>query len=1434
MTGMVTDMNVSRFDATKVLYAKNIRISQVEGNQGLLCVTNEKGTQQCSLSSSLAGTIIGSSVLNDYLVIFTHDSLSDHIYRLESNGSLSFNVASLFNGNLGFSIDHPLETLCVYENDSIQKVYWVDGIHQLRYINIADTSARDVKTGLNGENTVFDANPVISLTHTINIIKNNAGGEFPAGTIQYAFTYFNQNGPETNVFETTPLYELCPKEKGVAADGRSTCSFNINITYPDITFEYLRIYAIIRTSENATPAVRLLGDFPVTQDMSIVDNGSIGSSVDASSLLFIGGEPVVPSTFTAKDNTLFLGNIKLTRPSIGTLTVGNTTIAQTLRNLYNAGEIPLTNVSSEDDATVGSDDWFYNYKINNNRPSTSLRRFKKGETYRLGIIAQHETGIWSDVVWIGDYENTVVPVFYEGKQSSGIFKLTRGSGSTSLLGVFNALLDNGYKRIAPVAVYPQGVDRSVFCQGLVSATVYNVEDRFNNRPFVQSSWFFRMITEGFGTAAIPHATLYPVRKNLYDDNTDSNMQVMGNAEIQLNTNPRNFLPQLEGYWDGGSRALISPDDMIAMFGNDYYVDTSVVTFNSPDIELDDSLQQEDFTGLKFRIVGLAKTGLQNTVTSVYADYTGGRNSVDTFVGYEPSKFVNANYNTFMMGSYPSFPGYQGYTPLSIMGIVVGTFHTMFMVYPWNKTGSVFGKNSDHEDWYTYSSLNSKIFSTLRYAYTELFDSPVNIDVDPIKLFDDTQSDFIPLGETADSPVYYGNVDTVRLFKPDLLTDSSKVDKDFYLLEPRILEESTKFTLTKRTPKYGNDAKYNIVVGPVVNADSTQSAIGHSGSISTVLSRYNYERTASDMTDDAPVSIRYKSTKHAVIPLSKSTTYEIPSLYRCEALHTAYSGTANASTPVKPFWDSANTYQMTPGKVPFGNERTPVHQYNRTWGPSKDSYKNLKAGIPALYIGELYRDNIDTSTRFGGNSDEALKNNIWKRCGQAVRLDNMTGSITTGVEFREGDTYLTRYDCLKTYPYSDEDTNSVVEIFSTDLETRVNLDARYDNARGLMDNTLVRPENINLVNRLGFEQSNQFFTFSTADLETDGLDSFPNLLSITTEKTLGETVDSWLQTTLTSTYDTDGVYGGITSLKTFNDNVFVFQDNAFGQVLFNSRVQIPTSDGQPIEITNGMKFQGIRYISNKIGCSNKWSIALSHSRIYWYDKGSEDFWAFGQNGLDNLSTRLGMRKLAPEFSERSLYEEKNNDIYFSSGNSALLYSENLDSFVSVLDYDDLFAMHHVDSQPLALTTSAIHGLWAGEYNRLFGYRRAYSLRFIANYQPLSSKIFNTVQWRSDSWDSNGKYLPTETFNKLQVWNQYQKTSVETLVHTLGKPDNLKKKFNTFSAVIPRDTQGNLVTVNDMRYKGFNRMRGNYAIIELTNDADNDHKMQLYDIEVSEFI
>mgnify|MGYP003620037876 CR=1 FL=1 len=91
----------------------------------------------------MIGNYVGHAVLNDYLVVFMHSSDYDYIYRLEKKIDYKLveflEVVTLYQGNLGLNTSYPLETLPIFENEDIQKVYWTDGLNQPRVINIVAT-----------------------------------------------------------------------------------------------------------------------------------------------------------------------------------------------------------------------------------------------------------------------------------------------------------------------------------------------------------------------------------------------------------------------------------------------------------------------------------------------------------------------------------------------------------------------------------------------------------------------------------------------------------------------------------------------------------------------------------------------------------------------------------------------------------------------------------------------------------------------------------------------------------------------------------------------------------------------------------------------------------------------------------------------------------------------------------------------------------------------------------------------------------------------------------------------------------------------------------------------------------------------------------------------------------------------------------------------
>lgn len=1377
--------------------------------------------------------------------------LDDRIYKLWFNNGV-LTGKRLFRGNLGFNYKHPIETISFYENADIRKVYWTDGLNQPRVINIA--AASDVVSKWNTDS--FNFVRALSLNEEITIERNIvANGSFAPGVIQYVFTYFNKYGQESNIFYTSPLYYISYNNRGASPEDKVSNSFNIEVVNVDRRFDYIRIYSIHRTSINATPDVRRVVDLapPINiAKVTYTDNGSSGDSVDPTELLYIGGEEVVFGTMAQKDNTLFLGDIKTKRK----------TLDSTVRNYFKGKSITFSSYNKSISSPEPKGYYPYSNQLKMN--SYQFKTFKYLEWYRFGIQAQHYTGKWSEPIWINDVRNTVhIDTTFYSSNNIGlpVAELTFNDST-----IINRLLDNGYVRIRPVVVYPTINDREAVCQGILCPTVYNISDRFGNSPFAQSSWFTRPNAPfdeykafhynqnnegawggdwaGLGQflgnpSAYSRAGIMSNNRTIVtSEGTQYNIDIVNKgawAEFRHNrpipgNNNRNA--EIQCIWNPPSGPYVddtaTDSDVASWVSNNaenYYIDQSILTFHSPDIEFDNEVRSIDTSGLKLRIVGMVPlTAFASdidiqTSTPVNNFY----NSSELPAGFykEP---IGAE-NDF---SYSGIGVHLGDSHFGWRGLISGAFWfdeltaykkdtgntkhltTGFVVYPWHRNGSL--NNTKYAtDGYRSAMLDKKKMSNMRYSYKSVYLDSGNIwnayesgsstrtGISGVAVFDSNEVSLVRLPAQENSGLtdinYYGNVDK-------LLTISRISDK-----------------------KDG----YPIMTTGVQSAETNAHTLFSSGYMQ-IDSRFTDQITGID-----PVRIKYKSTPHAVLALNYTTSGAqriLPNIKDGRYDDTWFVNAQNSGAPSGQhmYWDkSGSAKSVSQDTIIAGAPRGPIF------------------GVPSiqhgwLWLGELYNDNVQN--RFGGQTEEAFENNTWLPCGDPISLVDTNNGVKSSItiKWEEGDTYFQRYDHIKTYPFTLEDQNAVTDIVSFMCETRVNIDGRYDRNRSQTSNFSVTPENFNLMNDV-YSQPNNFFNYRTINPNKLNLDNFHNSITWTKTKTAGELVDTWTNITLASTLDLDGDKGTVRALRRFNNNIFAFQDRGISQILYNENMQISSIDGVPIEIANSGKVNGKRYISDRIGCTNKWSMCGTSNGIYFIDDITKGIFLF--NGqLDNLSDRLGFHSWINRASDSidiwnpvdfdgfvTYYDKVNGDVFFISKDECLAFSEPLGQFSSFYSYEKMPYFTNLEDRGIAFNVEGAGTLYRpwlhneGDYNMFFGVYQPFYTTVIANPDMPVDKIFNNLEFRSDSWDKSDNLLNT-TFDTLTVWNEYQQgTSI--LNNILGRPSDLKKKFRTWRANIPRAS-----AVSSTK-KGRDRMRNPWLYIKLSMEEENVNKTVLHDMIVHYF-
>ena len=1484
VNGLDRDRGVNIQNQDKLYDALNIRITPTEDSQYFI-ISNEKGNLK--LDFQFLGNYIGKAILNNYLIVFTEYNGENIIYRVDVKNNTTI---ELYKGNLQMSSDHPIETVSIYENENIQKVYWTDGVNQPRVINITTDSLK--RSTWN--NNSFDFVTNLKLEENVIIQSEfTANGAFQAGTIQYVLSYFNKYSQETNMFYISSVLPLSNEDRGGEVNSNVNISYKIIIDNPDQDFDFIRIYSIYRSSENSDPIVKKVMDLDTsnlqeidlskdennpdsTSDKSYIridagqfnelaeqehmylvdrtnnkitmqqviddkllesekyeyenyfhktfipgklynklviddrinlgiiippettllelmgkDNNilvgfvdfkyennnklilleneedpelpehivkgvvysdyNMGEIIESSSVLFIGGEQVTAETITQKDNTLFLGGITLKRE----------TISKDIRDKVKTLNFKFFTQREKLEYDINTPAYKYDNTLKNLKKSHS---YKYGEYYRIGIQLIHISGKISEPLFINDYLNSKRPT-----QEQQYVDLVRGwvTIPKELANIFYA---SGYRKVRGVIVFPNIKERNVIAQGVINPTVFNATDRINNSPSAISSWVFR-----------PYMAVYSAQDELTQDyaefrhhhpippNTYKNAEIQclsGDIPLLLNNNPQ-------------TKKL---EELTKSFGEAFYIDQSLFTLNSPDIETNpEAYSSVNLNNYSFRIVAIIPVTQSMLDTSIVTESLGEDNSIENVLSYSKIN-SNSRYETSVLN-------YAGYRDKMYKSKNDDYGPKIFTTYMWHREGSLNNSPKLKETTST-AKLKSKKVSSLKFSneYTPL-DTIINfkdfMKIEDAKLCFQDHNELIRLKSNKNSSGY--------------INYQYNVDK---IISP-IMEDKT---TTVRYIKGREQAlTYNKKDGyPICIKDGPESILSTTHSIYDNYPLKVLDQSEINFSTD-PCRIKYKSSPHVVLsigtfPQSSQVSYNI--------LPNFNLGGSSINN-----LNDQYTYKSDSGAIQ--QIKQPVIRINY------DNPVNNSTGF--LYIGEFYKENPNINQLFGGRSEEALQNNTWLPAGDFYIIKP---NEEVKVLYTVSDTYFQRFDTLKTYMTDIDDLNSTTEILSFMCETRENVDGRYDRNRGKSDNLVMTPKNFNLINTT-YNQKDNFFPNTYVNSEDFSLAHFPNTITWTKEKLMADQTDTWTNVTMANTLDMDGDKGDVTSLKVFNNEIYCFQNNGLSQILFNSRVQIQASDGLPIEIAQGQKVQGKRYISNMIGAQNKFSIVQSPSGLYFIDNNSKHLYLFNgqmtsitdQSGMRNWAlNNLNGKKWTPNNDSIILhYDSKYRDVYIINNKYALCYSELLNTFTSFYDYQNTVSMFNINNNFYSLYDNSLWINHQGEYNNIYNKNREWYLEFLSNAYPTENKIFNTLEFRGTTIDENKQDLGIEPITYLSIRNDYQQSKV-LFNMSASYINNLKRKFRVWRANIPRDNRNNRRT----------RISNTWSYIKIGNDRRDNNQVIINDM------
>jgi len=469
--GMNQDTTSSQFQSNFYFEGKNIRINATD-SQSTNSITNEKGnsliltipvptinydTKVISygdktlsytnneidyLTQSGDQIIIGHSNSRKYIILFTTDNVGfDCIWKVDYE---TYNITLLYLRNLKFSINNPIQTINNFENERVDKVYWVDGVNQMRFINIEHSIAnQDLEELIDISQNVIDMVGKTILEQPI-ITDITTGGTHTAGMIQYAYNLYRINSSQTKI---SPLSKLVSLDKNTLGGGALNEIVGavpiINISNIDKAYTNIKVYSIKYTSYNQTPVVSLIDDrsIPSSGNIEIFDDGTVISTISLEEFIFLGSDIVIPKHINTKFNRLFFANYQEINFDIDLDTraysYNSSNVATVYSNLFlNAGvpdgdPIKTFNIITDSDydnvilnkhdsvnlhydvfkyqkdgVTYGGEGKYIKYELTQSTVFNKRNKyFKDEELYRLGIEFFNEYGQISQPKWIADFKS---------------------------------------------------------------------------------------------------------------------------------------------------------------------------------------------------------------------------------------------------------------------------------------------------------------------------------------------------------------------------------------------------------------------------------------------------------------------------------------------------------------------------------------------------------------------------------------------------------------------------------------------------------------------------------------------------------------------------------------------------------------------------------------------------------------------------------------------------------------------------------------------------------------------------------------------------------------------------------------------------------------------------------------------------------------------
>ena len=480
--------------------------------------------------------------------------------------------------------------------------------------------------------------------------------------------------------------------------------------------------------------------------------------------------------------------------------------------------------------------------------------------------------------------------------------------------------------------------------------------------------------------------------------------------------------------------------------------------------------------------------------------------------------------------------------------------------------------------------------------------------------------------------------------------------------------------------------------------------------------------------------------------------------------------------------------------------------------------------------------------YGGNTYISRQNSVYNSCGCFNTVSNKS------VYCFGGDTYLGVLDYLNTSVIQlEKDPEKQTEsrlccVNYIPLESNVNLNLRSDDsyhrsASGLNGPNLVQNEPIALPN--GYVQKKPYYEYNTVYSSTSGSKQYvpktiysvdkqinQNRIVVSELKTNNEITDSWTKFKFANYLDVDSEYGQITNLKSFNNKLFYWQDNAVGIASINERSLITDNNMAELTLGTGGILTRFDHVATLNGSSivNDKSITNSATTIYWYDFDKNEICMLSGNGVTPLSKVKGTQSYLNSLPRSvkgnavSFYDKKYNEVWFRIYNKSLIYNEQLQSFTSFYTHNPNWFFPFSDKLITIKDNNMyyLHNMFEVDDSDQPREERISKVEFVVNKDISNTKVFDNVVFSAELENRDGFDSPM--IKDIIFKTKTQETNALTI-------NDIDLREDNYRFAIPREKASGNATQQLTSQSYLGRMRGKYLICDYTFDCNNNREFKL---------